>query len=155
MKMDSNFIPGQLHGNLSGFAETLLDLDIQLAEHNLLAMGMVRVFAEHITKSQWGHHWWSLVQNAWNTLHSLPNTRKSARTVVGIHISITTIFFWPILLNKFKIEYFEIRIKISILPVGRWKSSSWSTWPRREEERDCWQENGWWKDLHPCEHNKS
>lgn len=34
------------------------------------------------------------------------------------------------------------------IPEGRWKSSSWLTWPKRVEERDCWQVSGWWMDLH-------
>ena len=44
------FLPSQLHGDLSGLAETLLHLDIQFAEHDLLAVRMVGIFAEHVAQ---------------------------------------------------------------------------------------------------------
>lgn len=67
------WLPGQLHGDLSGLAEPLLDLDVELAEHDLLAVRVIRVLTEHVTKGQRCHHGRRLVQDAGHTFDGLPH----------------------------------------------------------------------------------
>ena len=118
------WIPGQLHGDLAGFAEAFLDADVHLAEHDLLAVRVFRFVAEEVADGQRCHHGTRFVDDVGHALDGPPDARTPTsrpRTLLLI-AHLPTDLFRPTLLtfsNFFFFFFFRIYSPIHWI---HWKS---------------------------------
>ena len=94
-------LPGELHGDFSGFAETLLHLVIEFAEHHLLAVRMLIFFGHHVAQSERSHHGRGLVEDGGDIFNCFPHTRTpttALSVVIATQISFAAFLLGPVFL---------------------------------------------------------
>ena len=102
----SHEVPGELHGDFTGFAESVLDADVHLAEHTLLAVRVLRLVAQHVTKGQRSHHRTGLVDDAGNRLDGLPHA-PAPLAVAAVVVAIAGCLLGQVFLWERSVDSFQ------------------------------------------------